>query len=344
MLVRATVGAAAALALLVVTVYQLVEILAGRTPTDLLWLHAAWRTPAFIVALICLTACLLRPEQALLRLLLRVLAASVMIMIFGLFSVDMLHPQGDPEQMVRGIIMVTFAVSLLSLGGGREVLVHFSAPLAVSLGWLAFRGADLLAAIALLADPLMMLAIAMIASELFYRIRREQLDLERKLRLLASVDTLTGLNNRQNLERRIAAEVSRSRRHGQPLSVAIGDLDHFKSINDEFGHAVGDDVLRTVGVRIRRNLRAEDLAVRWGGEEFLLLLPGTDRDSAVRAADKIRLAIADQPVDFPDHSVPVTISFGVAQLADGDEAADLIRRADKAMYRAKSLGRNRVCA
>lgn len=342
-LLRPTVCAAAALALLVVPVYQLVDIFDGGAPSDLLWLHAAWRLPVLVAALACLAGCLLPPGKAALKLLLRLLAASVMAMMFGLFSVDALHPQGDPEQMVRGIIMATFAISLLSLGGGREVAAYFIVPLAASLGWLAWHGGDLLGAIAMMADPLMMLAIAMIASELFYRIRREQFGLERELRTLASVDALTGLRNRRNLEQRIAAEVSRSRRHRRPLAVAIGDLDHFKRVNDEFGHAVGDDVLRTVGVRIRRNLRTEDLAVRWGGEEFLLLLPDTDRNSAVQVADKIRLAVSDQPVDFRDHSVPITISFGVAQLTDEDEADELVRRADEAMYRAKSLGRNRVC-
>src|SRR5699024_3759328 len=109
-----------------------------------------------------------------------------------------------------------------------RVACYFIIPLTASLGWLAWRGADLLAAIAMMADPLMMLAIAMIASELFYRTRRQQVELERELRALASVDALTGLHNRRDLEQRIAAEVSRSRRHGRPLSVAIGDLDHFK--------------------------------------------------------------------------------------------------------------------
>lgn len=343
MLLHATICTAAGLALLMTAVYQLIDILDGRTPPDLLWLYAAWRALVFVVALICLTACLLRSKEAVLKLLLRMLAASAMIMIFGLFSVDVQHPQGDPEKMVRGIIMVTFAVSMLSLGGGRELLAHFSAPLVVSLGWLAIRGTDLLPIITLLADTLMMLVIAIIASELLHRIRREQFDLERELRRLASVDALTGLHNRRGLERRIAAEVSRSRRHGLPLSIAIGDLDFFKRVNDEFGHAVGDDVLRTVGVRISRNLRTEDVAVRWGGEEFLLLLPDTDRDSAVQVADKIRLAVTEQSIDFRDHSVPATISFGVAQLAEDEEAADLVHRADQAMYRAKSGGRNRVC-
>ncbi|WP_147307617.1 GGDEF domain-containing protein [Wenzhouxiangella sediminis] len=341
---RATTCAAAALAMLVLPLYQLIEIFEHQTPSDLLWLHAAWRAPVFLVALASLLVCMLQPGSGAPKLLLRLIAASVMIMMFGLFTTNMLHAQGNPEPMARGIIMATFAVSLLSLRGGWEVLLHFALPLAGSLAWLAFRGADLLETTTQLVDPVMMLVIAMIASELFYRIRGQQFALQRQLRQLASTDALTGLHNRRDLERRIAAEMSRSRRHAQPLSVVIGDLDHFKRVNDEYGHGVGDDVLRAVGVRMRRNLRSEDLAVRWGGEEFLLLLPDTDRDGAVDVAEKIRRTISEHPIGCNGQEVPVTISFGVAELTDSDQVADLIRRADDAMYRAKAQGRDRVCA
>ncbi len=344
MVARSTTCAAAALALLVVPLYQLIEIFEDRTPGELLWLHALWRAPVILVALGSLLVCVLRPASGAPKLLLRLIAASVMIMMFGLFTTNMLHDQGNPEPMARGIIMTTFAVSLLSLRGGREVLVHFGLPLAGSLAWLAWRGADLLETTTQLVDPVMMLIIAMIASELFFRIRRQQFALQRELRRLARTDALTGLHNRRDLERRMAEEISRSRRHGRPLSVVIGDLDHFKRVNDAFGHAVGDAVLRAVGVRMRRSLRSEDLAVRWGGEEFLLLLPDTDRDEAVQVADKIRRTISEEPIDCDGRQVPVTISLGVAELAEGENVADFFRRADVAMYRAKDEGRNRVCA
>lgn len=343
MLAHATMWAASALALLVLPVYQLVDILAGRTPSELLWIHAGWRMPVMLVALAGLLSCLLKPEASRLKLLLRMLTASVMFMMFGMFTANTLHAAGNPEQMARGIIMATFAVSLLSLRGGREVLILFSVPFALCLGWLALQGANLLETMYRLTDPLMMLVIAMIASELFYRIRGQQFALQRELRELASIDALTGLHNRRELENRISEEMSRSRRHAEPMSIVIGDLDRFKRVNDSFGHAVGDDVLRAVGERIRRNLRTEDLAVRWGGEEFLLLLPSTDEQQAVGVADKIRQAIADRPVACGDREVPVTISFGVAQLGSDEQVSELVRRADDAMYRAKSGGRNRVC-
>lgn len=341
--VRATTCTAAALTLIVVLVYQLIDILVIRTPTELQWAHAGWRTPAVLAAVMGLIGWLTGQRTPVLRLLLRLLAASVMLMMFGMFAVDALHASGNPERMARGIIMATFAVSLLSLQGGREVLLLFAIPLLGCLGWLAIRGADLLEALVLLTDPFMMLVIAMIAAELFQRVRRQQLALQRELRELASIDALTGLHNRRELERRIDREISHSRRHGQPLSVVIGDLDHFKRVNDQFGHAVGDDVLRSVGERMRQNLRAEDLAVRWGGEEFLLLLPATDLEQAAQVAEKIRAAIASHPIACSGRGIPVTISLGVAELSDHEDVSELVRRADDAMYRAKAEGRDRVC-
>lgn len=340
---RGMTCAGAALALIVVPVYHLIDALDRAVPGDLLWLHAAWRIPLLLVALGALACCILAPGSRHPGLILRVLSASVMVMMFGLFTTDFVHPAGNPERMARGIIMATFAVSLLSLRGGREVLLLFGLPFVLCLGWLWWIGDRWLEALTHLVDPLMMLIIAMIASELLDRIRSDQFALQRELRQLASIDALTGLHNRRELERRIVREMSRSRRHDTPLSVAIGDLDLFKHVNDRYGHAVGDDVLRAVGERMRENLRAEDLAVRWGGEEFLLMLPETELEEAAQVADKIRRAVAERPIPGDDCKVSVTISFGVARFDGRESLGELVRRADDAMYRAKSEGRNRVC-
>jgi len=340
---RALACPAAALALLVVPAYQLVEILGGHVPTDLLWMHAGWRSPVVLIALVSLSFCLSSHKPLAAERMVRVLAAGVMVMIFGMFATDTLHASGDPETMVRGIIMATFAVSLLSLRGGRELLILFLAPFALCMAALAVGGVDLPATVVSLVDPLMMLVFAMIVSEVFYRIRCQQFDLQLRLARLARIDALTGLHNRRDLDERMEAEMSRSRRHRDPFSVVIGDLDRFKRVNDEFGHDIGDEVLREVGRRLSTNLREEDLAVRWGGEEFLLLLPGTDAEAARRVADKIRQRIADEPFSCTGQDIRVTISFGVAQFRDEPLARELIKRADAAMYRAKQSGRNRVC-
>jgi diguanylate cyclase (GGDEF)-like protein len=125
------------------------------------------------------------------------------------------------------------------------------------------------------------------------------------------------------------------------MSGVMGDIDHFKRINDRLGHAVGDDVLRSVAASLRAGLRRNDLAIRWGGEEFLILLPKTSLDAAVAVAEQVRNLVATTPQVAAD---PVTISFGVGQWRPGESVAAFVERIDAAMYSAKSGGRNRVVA
>ncbi len=153
-------------------------------------------------------------------------------------------------------------------------------------------------------------------------------------------DPLTGVGNRRRLDQALVAEISRADRTGGKLCALMADLDHFKRVNDVHGHEAGDAVLATFGDLLRRRTRATDIVARFGGEEFVVLMPDTDLEHAVGIAERIREAIADCRVaPLPD---PVTASFGVAELAAGEQASDLLRRADGALYRAKQLGRNRV--
>jgi two-component system cell cycle response regulator len=150
-------------------------------------------------------------------------------------------------------------------------------------------------------------------------------------------DPLTRLYNRRFLFSQLASLVSGARRHGRPLAAVMIDLDGFKAINDEHGHAVGDRVLVAAAQALRRGMRAEDVLGRLGGEEFLVLLPDTDEDAAAVAADRLRLAVARA-----DGPARVTASAGWAVLADDEGPDDLVRRADTALYGAKAAGRNRA--
>jgi two-component system cell cycle response regulator len=162
---------------------------------------------------------------------------------------------------------------------------------------------------------------------------------------LATTDPLTGRMNRRAFCEAAEREIHRSHRHADPLSIALLDLDHFKAINDHRGHATGDQVLTALGGLLGRHPRRSDLAARWGGEEFVLAMPGTTLDRAVTAADRLRTAIASlELADAAGVAVRVTASIGVAQLAPGEDLDALVERADQAMYQAKSVGRNRVCA
>jgi diguanylate cyclase (GGDEF)-like protein len=157
----------------------------------------------------------------------------------------------------------------------------------------------------------------------------------------ALVDGLTGLANRRAASDALHAEAARAERLETPLSVVLADLDGFKDVNDEHGHAVGDAVLRAFAEVLRDTLRESDLAGRWGGEEFLLLLPGADEEGAVQLAERVRLGIAARCIQgVPD--LRVTASFGVAEYAGETNTEQLVAAADDALYRAKRGGKDRV--
>jgi len=173
-----------------------------------------------------------------------------------------------------------------------------------------------------------------------------------RLRLAGLTDPLTGLYNRRYLEQRLVAEVARARRHAQPLSCLFIDVDHFKQVNDRHGHAAGDLALAGLADTLRGQLRAADLATRYGGEEIAVLLPHTGLRDAALLAERIRQRIASSPALLPDGGqLRLTVSIGVSQLHEGaglDQqalATQLLEHADQALYQAKSGGRDRVtCA
>jgi diguanylate cyclase (GGDEF)-like protein len=171
-----------------------------------------------------------------------------------------------------------------------------------------------------------------------------------RLRRSGFMDVLTGWHNRRYLQARLREEVARARRDLRGLVCLMLDIDHFKRVNDRWGHAAGDAVLREVAQRVESQVRASDVAVRYGGEEFVILLPNTDAGDALRLAERIRVAVSDGPCELPDGgAVDITVSIGIAGLVPGEIEDDLktvgeslIARADVALYSAKAQGRDRV--
>jgi two-component system cell cycle response regulator len=164
---------------------------------------------------------------------------------------------------------------------------------------------------------------------------------------MAITDGLTGLHNRRYLESHLGALVEQASARNKPLSVLVLDIDHFKGINDTHGHDVGDEVLREFAVRVRKSIRGIDLACRYGGEEFVVVMPETDMAVAGTVAERLRRKIAGEPfmVEQGARAIDVTVSAGIASLEISDDgAAALLKRADQALYRAKRGGRNRVVA
>jgi diguanylate cyclase (GGDEF)-like protein len=183
------------------------------------------------------------------------------------------------------------------------------------------------------------LTLALLARELGM-VAKTQFLME-QTKLLAELDALTGLYNRRRVNATMALDTERARRHRHPLSVLISDIDHFKSVNDRFGHGVGDDVIRQVAATMRQNLRRIDTAGRWGGEEFVVVMNDTPREGAQLVAERIRAAVEAIP-PMKDGPERITISIGVAIYAHNDTPAELVDRADQALYVAKRGGRNRV--
>lgn len=160
----------------------------------------------------------------------------------------------------------------------------------------------------------------------------------------ATTDALTGLHNRHAMEETFPREVSRCLQNGQPVSLIMIDVDQFKSFNDLFGHVAGDRVLTAVARILRKQFRPRDLLVRFGGDEFAVLLPGIGSEEAMAIAERVRQSVSGSTGDSDDSliQVPVEISMGIAELAPGGTFEALLRAADVALYRAKDAGRNTV--
>jgi two-component system, cell cycle response regulator len=159
---------------------------------------------------------------------------------------------------------------------------------------------------------------------------------------MAVVDALTGLHNRRYFDSTLAALIDEAKRKARPLSLMMFDIDHFKSVNDVHGHEAGDHLLQSMAARIKRVIRSGDLFCRLSGDEFVIMMPDTRLEVAAKVAERVRAAVASEgfAVTAKQRSLAVTISVGLA--ASAQDAADLMRRADKALYRSKQAGRNRV--
>ncbi len=198
------------------------------------------------------------------------------------------------------------------------------------------------------------LLLASLAALLAWRGYRIEVQMEKKLTArnesleaalkqishMARTDPLTGLWNRRAFEEMAAREMERAARNGEPLALAMADIDHFKPLNDRHGHSAGDDVLKEVAAMLQAALRDVDMVCRWGGEEFLCLLPASDKAAARRAMDQVRRQLAVRPLEVDGESFTVTMTYGIAAVHGDLKAA--IAAADAAMYEGKRAGRNRI--
>lgn len=171
----------------------------------------------------------------------------------------------------------------------------------------------------------------------------ELLDLKKKLEVSVRTDPLTDLPNRRGLAEKLEYEKIRFDRSKNPFTIIIGDIDHFKEINDTFGHDAGDQILTDIARMLKDNSRKQDIVSRWGGEEFIILLPETDLGNGAILAEKLRNKIEKETFVYQDKEIPVTLSFGLSVFNQKSlEIDDVIKQADKCLYEAKNSGRNKV--
>jgi diguanylate cyclase (GGDEF)-like protein len=186
------------------------------------------------------------------------------------------------------------------------------------------------------------LKVRLRAGRRIIELQQELVAAQEALRDQATHDSLTGLWNRAAILDLLHAETARAARQGGPLGIIMADIDHFKRVNDIYGHAAGDAVLRETARRLAASVRPYDSAARYGGEEFLCVLPRCDARQAASVAERIRRAIAGEAIEVPKAKLGITISLGVAAGGGNEGGEALIRAADAALYRAKNAGRNRV--
>ena len=165
---------------------------------------------------------------------------------------------------------------------------------------------------------------------------------QRRLEIMATKDKLTGIDNRHAFDPAFQQVIKTTARNKDALSIVLVDIDHFKKVNDNYGHMVGDQVIVKIATILKSNLRESDLLCRWGGEEFMLLLPKCDLSDAQSIAEKIRLHIESETMVIDGNNIAITASFGICDYLEDESQNELFERVDKALYRAKNLGRNRV--
>ena len=255
-----------------------------------------------------------------------VMSLLVLILVFGMFALRPAHARGLAlfAFAMLGVVMVWKSHSEPARYPPVIEATHFVFGVIVLLG---------------------VTALSVRMGTLRARLKAQKDELEKALdqiRLLATQDELTGLFNRRHMSTLLAQEQARAQRSGAPLCIVLMDLDHFKRINDGHGHHAGDAVLKGFAEAGRLALRSTDVLARWGGEEFLLMLPGASAEQAAGVVERIRAQLAAVSFDEVAPGLTVTFSAGLAQVDPGQTLDQMVERADQAMYRAKTGGRNRT--
>ena len=323
--------------------YQFSHALRGVPMADASGLDLLLRAPAYAAALVTLAGHYTGRPRWSAKAFLRLMSLSLMFTVLSLFLLYYQQAQAGLQQISKGLMVAFFGVTLMTTRGLRDWLLQFLLPLLLFVAAAGVLAIPLTELGPYLFGPGVVLVVGLLVSEALRGLSVQQFLSEQALKEMATTDQLTGLLNRHAFLPLIRQEIHQAERNGQHrFSVILGDLDHFKRVNDRFGHETGDRVLQETATRIRACLRRGDALCRWGGEELLILLPGTGVRGAREVGRKILAALADQPMPMKDTRQQQTISLGIAGYRGDTSPEALIGRADRALYRAKSQGRNQL--
>jgi diguanylate cyclase (GGDEF)-like protein len=283
----------------------------------------------------------------------RLLLVWTMAGIFSVFLMNTIRPPGHtPQLAIQALTLLAVYLVIPNRLSTRLIMAGFVTVMTTVMHLAGLRQADPFTAVLVWATVMMTNLMGVAISARFYTLRREQfrgrVELERvrdDLQIIATTDALTGLLSRRRFLELAERDLARARRYGRRLSLLAIDLDHFKQVNDRYGHAAGDAVLIAVAQALIEQTREHDLVGRLGGEELALVLPETGLEAAQQLAQRIRAHIRSLMPESDGVRIPITVSLGVAEARPDDLSVQaLLKRADRALYQAKEYGRDRVVA
>ena len=307
-----------------------------------IWKHNLLRLPAFILSLTFLLLDHKKYSGFWSYPLLLALNLSIVGMMAAMFVLHYSEQSDYLLFIIQGLTLAIIAVASATVFGIRDLVIIYGLPLMAIIAFVCFSGSPFPDnPLHLIFIPVAM-AIGIIIATMLYQEHQLTFIANQQLEHSALTDALTGLPNRRSMQTDLQAEWSRAKRGEQRFAVLMADLDHFKAVNDQYGHDVGDEVLTMLASRFTTTLRGGDRAARWGGEEFLLLIPSATVESAMVVAEKVRQAVVEPAFTTSAGNLAVTLSLGVALIRQTESIDEVISRADKALYRAKQEGRNRA--
>ena len=333
---------AGSLALIVLLpLLQSVDAWVIRSDEPALLRYLLGRTPIFLFAVVILVLWYRHPDGRWPRPAAILLGLALMSVTTARFAYELVTPGIDVADASYLLLIIIAVSAVLTTRGAHDLVLIFGLPTAGFLGFLWYTAPEVGPDVAILVYPAVTMIIAAYIAHVLYGMYTENFFAEQQLRQYAMTDPLTGLLNRRAMDTELAACRDAAHRYGRSFAIVMGDLDHFKRVNDAHGHDVGDQVLAEVSARIMASVRGSDRVSRWGGEEYLVLLQGVDSAAAMSVAEKLRQAVATRAIETSVGALEVTMSFGVGVCRQGECLEDLIIRADEALYRAKQTGRNR---